>query len=254
METVPILDGWRAGTGGGGGMFRLDGKVALVTGAGFGMGAGVARAFARQGARVVVNDIDPARASGVAERLVGDGFQATAMAFDVTSNAAVTEAAARVAREVGQVDILVNNAGNAGAGHFAQKPFAETLPEDWQPFIAVNLMGVLYCTRAMLPGMCARGWGRVITISSDAGRRGMAINVSVYGAAKAAAAHFMRHLCQEVGKHGVTANVISLGFMNTISDTFTQKLLPDIPMGRVGTPDGCRRRRRLSGVRQRPAG
>jgi NAD(P)-dependent dehydrogenase (short-subunit alcohol dehydrogenase family) len=116
-------------------------------------------------------------------------------------------------------------------------PFTQTLPEFWHPFIAVNLMGVLYCTHAVIAGMSARGHGRVITISSTAGRIGKSINVSVYGAAKAGAAHFMRHLSQEVAKDGVTANVISLGFMNTMSGPFAEKILPQVPAGRFGTPE-----------------
>jgi NAD(P)-dependent dehydrogenase (short-subunit alcohol dehydrogenase family) len=89
----------------------------------------------------------------------------------------------------------------------------------------------------VIKGMCGRGWGRVITISSTAGRVGTAIRTSVYGAAKAGAAHFMRHLSQEVAKAGVTANVISLGFMNTMSGPFAEKIFPTVPVGRFGTPE-----------------
>lgn len=218
-------------------MFRLDGKVALITGAGHGMGLGVARSLAGQGAHVVVNDIDEGRASAAAESLRSAGLKAAAAPFDVTAWDAVTESVERVAREVGPIDILVNNAGNAGAGTFHQKPFAELLPEQWQPFIAVNLMGVLHCTRAVIGGMCARRWGRIITVSSNAGREGLSINVSIYGAAKAGAAHFMRHLSQEVAQHGVTANVVALGLMDTVGEDYARASIPAIPMGRVGTPD-----------------
>jgi len=218
-------------------MFRLDGKVALITGAGHGMGLGAARALAGQGATVVVNDIDPARASNAAESLRAAGLKAAPAPFDVTAWDAVTDAVGRVSREVGPIDILINNAGNAGAGTFHQKPFAETLPEDWRPFIAVNLTGVLNCTRAVVGGMCERRWGRVITVSSDAGREGMAIKVSIYGAAKAGAAHFMRHLSQEVAKYGVTANSLALGFMDTVSEEYAKAMAAAIPMGRVGTPE-----------------
>src|SRR5581483_4467396 len=134
-------------------------------------------------------------------------------------------------------DILINNAGNPGAGFFAQKPFAETLPADWQPFVAVNLMGVLNCTRHVLGSMCQRRWRRVITVSSTAGRMGDSINVSIYGAAKAGAAHFMRHLSQEVARFGVTANSIALGMMNTVSEEWAKQIVSRIPVGRLGTPD-----------------
>jgi NAD(P)-dependent dehydrogenase (short-subunit alcohol dehydrogenase family) len=218
-------------------MFRLDGKIALVTGSGAGLGVGILRTMARQGARVVVNDMNPALAEDTAGKLVAEGLQASAVPFDVTDGEAVKDGIARIGRDVGPIDILVNNAGNMGGRSYVPTPFAQTLPEFWHPFIAVNLMGVLYCTHAVISGMSARGWGRVITVSSTAGRVGKSINVSVYGAAKAGAAHFMRHLSQEVAKDGVTANVISLGFMNTMSGPFAEKILPSVPIGRFGTPE-----------------
>jgi len=218
-------------------MFRLDGKIALVTGSGGGLGVGIVRALAGQGAHVVVNDLDAGRAEATAESLRRDGLTATSAPFDVTAGDAVAETIARVSRDVGPIAILINNAGNSGGHVFQQKPFAELLPEQWQPFIDVNLMGVLHCTRAVIGGMSERRWGRVITISSTAGRIGASINVAIYGAAKAGAAHFMRHLSQEVARDGVTANVIALGFMNTVNEEFNRVMAPTIPVGRVGTGD-----------------
>jgi NAD(P)-dependent dehydrogenase (short-subunit alcohol dehydrogenase family) len=218
-------------------MFRLDGKIALITGSGAGLGVGIARAMGGQGARVVVNDMDPALAAETAAALTAEGFIASAMPFDVTDGDAVKNGVARIEAEIGPIDILVNNAGNMGGRRYVPTPFAETLPEFWHPFIAVNLMGVLYCTHAVLGGMTRRTSGRIITVSSTAGRIGKSINVSVYGAAKAGAAHFMRHLSQEVAKDGITANVISLGFMNTMSGSFAEKIRPQIPAHRLGTPE-----------------
>ncbi len=218
-------------------MFRLDGRTALVTGAGSGLVVGILRALANQGASIVVNDIDATLAESTADAFRRAGFKALAVPFDVTETAAVAKAISQIEAGMGPIDILVNNAGNAGGKLFRQLPFAQMPPEDWDRFIAVNLTGVLNCTHAVIGGMIARRWGRVITISSTAGRLGGSINVSIYGAAKAGAAHFMRHLSQEVARDGVTANVISLGFMDTVGEEFARSIIPHIPAGRCGTGD-----------------
>jgi NAD(P)-dependent dehydrogenase (short-subunit alcohol dehydrogenase family) len=218
-------------------MFSLEGKTALVTGAGFGMGAGVARAFARQGAHVIVNDLESARAEEVVAALMEQGLAATAAPFDVTNEQAVQDGIATACGAAGPIDILVNNAGNAGGKRFVQKTFAEMSPDDWAPFLAVNLMGVMHCTRAVLQGMCDRGNGRIITISSEAARIALPIGVSVYGAAKAGAAQLMRYVAVEAAQHGVTANNITLGNMNTIGEEFASEVVKGIPTGRLGTPE-----------------
>ena len=115
--------------------------------------------------------------------------------------------------------------------------FADTDPENWKKFIDVNLYAVMHCTHAVLPGMCERGWGRVIAISSGAGRTGLNIGVSIYGAAKAGSINLMRHMSQEVAKHGVTCNAIALGLMNTVPEEFAEPVIKTIPCGRLGTPE-----------------
>ncbi|HEU5085581.1 MAG TPA: SDR family oxidoreductase [Acidimicrobiales bacterium] len=191
--------------------FQLAGRRALITGAGQGVGEGIARLLAAAGAEVVVNDYVAERAEAVAAGIVESGGRAVAAPFDVTDHAGVAAAVA----DVGPVGILVNNAGNAGVEGFGvPAPFVETGPDDWQRFLAVNLHGVLHCTHAVLPGMIEAGWGRVITIVSDAARmpeRGMA----VYGAAKAGAAALGRGVAAEVARHGITVNSIALGTMRT---------------------------------------
>ena len=218
-------------------MFRLDGKIALVTGSGAGLGVGVARTLCRQGAHVVINDMNADLAEVTSASLRAEGFAASAAPFDVTDRDAVIAAIDRIEADIGPIAILVNNAGNAGGQKYTPKPFAEMPPELWERFIAVNMTGVMNCTQAVIARMAERRYGRVITVSSTAGRVGKSINVSVYGAAKAGAAHLMRHLSQEVAKDGVTANIISLGFMNTMSGPFAEKILPQVPAGRFGTPD-----------------
>jgi 2-hydroxycyclohexanecarboxyl-CoA dehydrogenase len=189
----------------------LAGRRALVTGSGQGVGAAVAVALATAGAMVAVNDILVERAESQAAMIRDAGGSAFALPFDVTNFAQVTDAIA----EHGPFEILVNNAGNAGGGSWpGMVPFAETSPEDWAPFLNVNLHGVLHCVRAALPGMIDSGWGRVVTIISDAGRVGEP-NMAAYAAAKAGAAGLTRAVSKEVGRHGITANIVSLGTMRT---------------------------------------
>ncbi len=213
-------------------MLNLDGKTALVTGAGSGVGQGIVRQLARQGATVVVNDLDQAKADSTVAELTSAGFQASTAVFDVTDAGAVRASIA----ELGPIDILINNVGNAGAVPMEMAAFKDSLPENWPKFVDVNLYGVMHCTHAVLDGMTTRGWGRVITISSAAGRMGLNIGVSIYGAAKAGAANLMRHISQEVAANGVTCNAVALGLMDTVPEEFTAHAIKGIPCGRLGTP------------------
>ncbi len=210
-------------------------KTALVTGAGQGMGATVAEQLAASGVRVVVNDLNREKADAIVASIFRQGGQAVACTFDVTDLANVRAQLDELARGGIHIDILVNNAGNAGHKSVNQVSFRELPAEEWDDYLGVNLYGVLNCTKAVIDGMCERGWGRIITISSEAGRQGLDIHVSIYGAAKAAAAHFMRHLAREVSGEGVTTNSISLGMMNNVPEEFTSRIVRHIPAGRLGT-------------------
>lgn len=217
-------------------MFDLSRRTALVTGAGQGVGAGIARQLASAGAAVAVNDLDPGRAAEVAESLVADGHRALAVPFDVADGAAVDAAVTAVEAELGPVDILVNNAGIPAS--MRPVPFREMAPDEWRPYLDVNAYGVLHCTKAVLDGMCERGWGRVVTISSGAGTMGLGIGVSLYAAGKGAGISFMRHLAVECGPSGVTANTLALGLMERPqARTVTEGMARHIPARRCGTPD-----------------
>jgi NAD(P)-dependent dehydrogenase (short-subunit alcohol dehydrogenase family) len=190
---------------------EILGKRALVTGAGQGVGEGIARMLAAGGAEVVVNDFFAERAEGVAGAIVADGHEARPAAFDVTDH----EAVARAVAEVGPIDILVNNAGNAGTEGFGGTDlFVDTTPADWAKYLDVNLHGVMGCVHAVLPGMIDRGWGRIVTMISDAARNGEA-RMAAYCAAKAGAAGFSRGIAHEVARHGITVNLVALGTMRT---------------------------------------
>jgi NAD(P)-dependent dehydrogenase (short-subunit alcohol dehydrogenase family) len=217
-------------------VFDLTGRVALVTGAGQNVGAGIAHALAAQGAGVAVNDLRAERADAVARRIEVSGGRAVAEPFDVTSPEAVCEGVARVEAVLGPVDTLVNNAGVPdGMGLVA---FREQDPATWSRQIDLNLYGVLHCTRAVVDGMCERSFGRIVTISSGAGQVGLPIGVSLYGAGKGGAIAFMRHLALELARSGVTANTLALGLMRNAGDEdSTRALARSIPVGRLGTPE-----------------
>lgn len=215
-------------------MFDLSGKVALVTGAGQHVGAGIAEALAGRGAAVAVNDLFEERARATAERIAEAGGKAAAVPFDVTDAAAVAEGVARVERSLGPLDVLVNNAGVPVGMNVVQ--FRDTSPEQWRQYVDLNLYGVMHCAKAVVDGMCERGWGRVITISSEAGRTGIPIGLSAYGAGKGGGLAFMRHLALEVARFGVTANSLTLGLMDHAGDEdFTNAIAKTIPVGRCGS-------------------
>jgi 3-oxoacyl-[acyl-carrier protein] reductase len=228
-------------------MFRLDGRVALVTGSGFGAGAGrtggarigfgIASAMAAQGAAVVINDIDPARVETAVNEIRSTGGKATGVVFDVTDGAAVEAGFKEAGQAFGPVSILVNNAGLHGASTMSLLPFMDYEPAEWRAPIDANLYGTLNCTRAAMPAMLAAGWGRIIYISSDAGRiwPTSGLTASLYAAAKAGGAHFMRHLAFEVGRKGITCNVISTGLMaGSAPPELEATELRTIPANRLG--------------------
>lgn len=216
-------------------MFDLSGRVALVTGAGQNVGAGIARALAKRGAAVAVNDLREDRARASADAIHAEGGNAMAVPFDVTDAEAVLAGVRSVEEALGPVDVLVNNAGVPAEMELAS--FRTLDPSAWAKYIDLNLFGVLHCTRAVLDGMCERGFGRVITISSGAGQTGVNLGISIYGAGKGAGISFMRHLAMEVARSGVTANSLALGLMANAGGAQTAAIEKTIPVGRLGQPE-----------------
>jgi NAD(P)-dependent dehydrogenase (short-subunit alcohol dehydrogenase family) len=222
----------------------LEGRRALVTGAGQSIGRAIALALADAGASVAVNDIVAEHADAVVEEIIGNGGKANALPFDVTDYAQVASAIERY----GEVALLVNNAGNAGVeGLVWPRNFVETQPDEWGRYFAVNLFGTMNCIHAALPGMIKGGWGRIVTLVSDAGRNGDA-KVAAYAAAKAGAAGFCRSIAREVGRHGITVNCVSLGSIETPAKIEARAARPPDPererkaleayvIRRYGTPD-----------------
>ena len=207
-------------------MLDLSGKTALVTGAGRGIGIGIARVLGQQGATLLINDLFENRAAAACQQLQQEGLDASALPFDATDYDAVHAAVSTC----GDVDILVNNAGIPGHEGMQLESFADMSPDTWRPMIDLNLYGTLNCTHAVLPGMRERGWGRILVVSSDAGRVGTKVGVSIYGACKAAAVHFIRNLSQEVADAGITANAVALGPMDNLPEEVVEFVARGIPV------------------------
>ena len=181
---------------------RLENKIAMVTGAASGIGEGIAHALTAEGARVGVCDIDKAKGDAVAADLPGSVF----IDLDVTSTPSVVSGVDRIIAELGPIDILVNCAGTD-----VVKPFLETDEELWHWLIDLNLMGVLRCTKAVLPTMVERGsGGRLINIASDAGRVGSS-GEAAYSGAKGGVIAFTKTIAREVARHQITANTVCSG-------------------------------------------
>jgi 2-hydroxycyclohexanecarboxyl-CoA dehydrogenase len=214
----------------------IAGRVALVTGSGAGVGRAIAIQRARAGAEVWVNDLHRERAEKVVAEIGEEGLSARPVVADVADR----EGVPAMVRETGPIDILVNNAGIPPEG-ITVKSFVETGPDEWDPLIRLNLAAVLGVTRAYLPFMLEKEWGRILTIVSDAGRKGER-KQAVYGAAKAAAMGFSRGLAAEVGRKGVTVNCIALGTMRhgALADAIErqpeleERLARAYPVGRLG--------------------
>jgi len=214
----------------------LSGRVALVTGAGSGIGREVALALAERGADVAVNDLYGERAEETARLVSGLGRRAVALQGDVSRRDAVAGMVDRALAELGRIDILVNN-----AGHFSAKPFIEMAFEEWAHMFAVHVHGAFHCTQRVVPGMMERKWGRIINISSIAALSGGARLLVHYAAAKAALVGFTRSLARELAPYNITVNAVAPGAVDTpmtaaMNPRFVEAMIRATPLRRLGTP------------------
>ncbi len=221
---------------------RLDGKVAVVTGGGQGIGAACALALGEAGASVLIAELMPERVDACVADLSAQGIEAEGVTLNVVDSAEVDKAAADIVARHGRVDILVNNAGVAKSDVRAE----DTSDEHWRFHMNVNLDGLFWCCRAFGRGMLAAGRGSIVNIGSMSG---FIVNKpqpqSFYNASKAAVHHLTRSLAAEWGARGVRVNAVAPTYIETPLTSFGIKENPEMyatwlemtPMGRVGQPD-----------------
>lgn len=213
---------------------RLNGKIAFVTGGARGLGRAIALAFAREGAYVAVCDVGE-QDSGVIDELKAAGSGGAYFCCDVTSAQRVQEVAKAAAEILGPIAILVNNAGIT-----RDSTLLKMTEEQWQAVINVNLGGVFHCTQALAPGMVARGFGRIINISSVVGLYGN-FGQTNYAAAKAGVIGMTRTWARELGPKGITVNAIAPGFIATemvqkMPESVLDSMKQKTPLRRLGMP------------------
>ena len=187
----------------------LEKRGAVVTGGGRGIGAATAHALARAGARVVVSARTTAEIEQVAGQLREAGSEAWAVACDITEPDQIANLVDTAREHLGQVDILINNAGIASSA-----PLKAVTLEEWNRILAVNVTGPFLCTQGFMPGMLEKGWGRVVTVASIAGKVGHPY-ISAYCASKHAVIGFTRAVATEVASKGVTVNAVCPGYVDT---------------------------------------
>lgn len=224
--------------------FRLDGKVALVTGASYGIGYAMASALAEAGATIVFNDRNEEALKKGLEAYQADGIKAHGYVCDVTDEKGVNEMVARIEKEVGVIDILVNN-----AGIIKRIPMHEMSAEEFRQVIDIDLNGPFIVSKAVIPSMIKKGHGKIINICSMMSELGRE-TVSAYAAAKGGLKMLTKNICSEYGAHNIQCNGIGPGYIATPQTAPLREKQPDgsphpfdsfilakTPAGRWGTPE-----------------
>ena len=216
----------------------FQGKVAIVTGAGRGMGRAVALRLAAAGASVAVNDLRSEDAQRVADELTDSGTKSVAVQGDVTKSTDVGQMVDSTIDSLGAVHILINN-----AGVLRPTPVFDIEEDEWDFVVGVNLKGTYLCSRAVLPAMRNQGWGRIVNFSSTAGKNVSTVGGAHYTAAKAGILGFTRHLAKEEAAYGITVNSVCPGLIDTemvrdtISEDRADAYAASFPIQRLGEPE-----------------
>ncbi|MGQ4875572.1 MAG: SDR family NAD(P)-dependent oxidoreductase [Promethearchaeia archaeon] len=218
--------------------WNFEGRIVIITGGGSGIGKQAALDFAKYKANVVIFDINEENGKKVEEEIKNAGGNAIYVKVDIMDQTSVKNAVAQVKEKFEKIDVLVNCAG----GQSAPKKFLRTKKKDWDFEIGLNLYGTLNCTQAVLRTMIKQKYGRIINISSDAGKTGEPL-LAVYAAAKGGVQSFSKSLAKEVGPDGITVNVICPGTTRTPltallfkDPNFIAKMTKRYPMRRLGEP------------------
>jgi 3-oxoacyl-[acyl-carrier protein] reductase len=217
-------------------VLSLTGRVAVVTGAGRGIGAATARLLAQAGAHVALVDRDAAGVTQTAEQIGVAGGEALPFTNDVTDAFAVERTFDRVAEEWGRLDVLVNNAGT-----LREAPLEDLTDDDFRDTLDVNLRAAMVCARAALPHMLRQGRGRILSAASGSTRLGLQ-GLTAYAAAKAGIVGMTRTWARELGPRGITANAVAPGLIEgetvrTVASEELERTLARIPARRLGRPE-----------------
>jgi len=216
----------------------LTNKVALVTGSGRGIGRAIAVALAKEGAKVVISDLDGDSAARVGDEISALGREALAVQTNVAEEAQVQEMIRRCLDRFGRIDILVNNAGIVSTG-----PVTELSVETWDRVMAVNLRGCFLCCRAVLPLMMAQRSGKIVNIASVAGKRGGGLlGNSCYAASKGGVIAFTKGIAREAAPYNINVNAVSPALTDTemtsgLTGKQRESILQSMPLGRAGKPE-----------------
>ena len=215
----------------------LRDKIALVTGAGSGIGQAIALSLAGEGVRLIATDLRQETVEATATAATARGTEALGLQLDVTNYGQAQAVVQHVMQRFGRIDILVNC-----AGAWRVNLFVDSQPEDWTFEVNTCFMGVVHCTRAVLDGMIVQQSGKIVNIASDAGRVGE-VRQAVYSGAKAAVIAFSKAVTKEVGRYNIHVNCVCPGFTKTPATT--ERLTPELearivrlyPLGKLGTPE-----------------